>query len=63
MAATHPHAGANPGESSDFRQALLQLEDDAAVMELNAAFWKCLIVKEEPECLWHDQCFLGIFWV
>lgn len=39
MAATHPHDGADPEESSDSRQALLQLEDDAAVMELDAAFW------------------------
>lgn len=40
MAATRSHDWADSEESPDFRQALLQLEDDAAVMELNAAFWK-----------------------
>lgn len=42
---------------------MLQLEDDAAVMELNAEFWKCLMVKEKPECLWHDQWLFGFFFV
>lgn len=37
---------------------MLQLEDCPAVMELNIEFWKYLMVKEEPECLWHNQWFV-----
>lgn len=41
MAATYPHDG-NPEESSDSRQAFLQLAYYPAVMELNIEFWKYL---------------------